>query len=385
MKEKITIALTTTVFWGLIFIFAILNFAKPDKAFSDSENRYLASRPKFSLTDLFNGKYTKAVEEYITDQFIGRDSFISVKTQSEYLIGKKESSGVYFGEDGYLIEKHDITFEQEEQLNKNIDRIAEFINAQAIALGEDRVTVMLAPTASQILKDKLPDFVESYDQLKCFDRLRGLIPEEAYIDIASVLKEHDDEYIYYKTDHHWTTDGAFYSYRAYCDRVGIEGISYRNFDIKAVTDDFYGTIYSKANLLQTKPDKIYRYSPNQSMSYEVDYNMGEKQTDTLYEEAFLQKRDKYSYFLGGNNAVVKITSSNKNGKTLLMVKDSYGHSMAPFLANEYETVYMLDLRYYNGDVADFINDNGVTDITVLYNFASLYSDKTIMKIYNAKQ
>lgn len=380
MKEKITYTLTTIVFAALIFGFAIVNVIKPDQGFSEGENRFLAQKPSFSLEKLFNGSYTAAVEEYITDQFIGRDEFIGVKTQSEYLIGKKDSSSVYFGNDGYLIEKHDASNVDEFQLKKNMDRLSQFINTQAKQLGEDRVAAMLVPTADEILKDKLPQYAPSYNQTAVFDRFRESVPNSTYIDVASVLREHADEYIYYKTDHHWTTDGAYYAYRAYCDQLGIQGLMREDFDITTVTNDFFGTIYSKAHLQSTKPDSINRYLPKLNASYRVDFNMGEKQADSLYVDSFLQKRDKYSYFLGGNNAVVEITSENKNGKTLLLIKDSFAHSIAPFLANDYETIFMVDLRYYNGKMTAFIEENSVTDLLVLYNFATLSSDNSILKI-----
>lgn len=379
-KVKIADWIGVSVFLALIFGLAVLNTVKADKEFSESENRFLAQRPKLSIVAIFDGSFEKDTEKYITDQFIGRDGFISVKTQSEHALQKQESNGIYFGKDGYLLEKQELDSEEEALLNKNLERIGNLINAQSAKLGEGRAVAMLVPTSAAILKDKLPPFAFNYNQLKAFDTVYNAIPQGAYIDVAAVLDEHDDEYIYYKTDHHWTTDGAFYAYQAYCDYVGLEGISYNDFEIKSVTDDFYGTIYSKANLLQTKPDKIYRYTPNMPLSYTVDYNMGQKTSDSLYEEEFLLKRDKYSYFLGGNNAVVKITSSNKNGKTLLVLKDSFAHSIAPFLANEYENVIMLDLRYYNGKVSEFITQNAVTDLLVLYNFATLYTDKTITQI-----
>ncbi len=239
---------------------------------------------------------------------------------------------------------------------------------------------MLVPTADEILKDKLPSFAPSYNQIGAFDWLKEGISSSSYIDVASVLEEHKDEYIYYKTDHHWTTKGAYYAYRAYCDKIRIQGMTNEDFDINVATNEFYGTIYSKAHLAKTKPDSIYTYVPKLPSSFQVDYNLGEKKTDTLYETEFLNKRDKYSLFLGGNNAVVKITSDNKNGKTLLLIKDSFAHSLAPFLAPEYETVLMLDLRYYNAKVSEFVEQNNITDLLVLYNFATLSSDRSIMKI-----
>ena len=239
---------------------------------------------------------------------------------------------------------------------------------------------MLIPTAAEILTSQLPAYAPGYEQVKAFETLKEKIPESCYVDSTQTLKEHQNEYIYYKTDHHWTTLGAYYGYRAYCDKVGIEGLTQDAFDVLVATDEFLGTIYSKANLPSTHADTIHYYQPKTPKSYTVDYNLGEKQTDTLYDQSFLEERDKYSFFLGGNNALVEITSENKNGKTLLLIKDSFAHSMVPFLVNDYETILMVDLRYYNGQMSKLIEDNNVTDALVLYNFSTLASDTSIMKI-----
>lgn len=380
MKQKLIKSMTVVIFAGMIFIVSIMNFIKPDKVFSESENRFLAKRPEFSFETLFNGKYTSAVEEYITDQFIWRDVFVGMKTQTEYLSGRKDTNGVYFCKDGYLIEKHDNTKVENELLNRNIDRLYEFIKTTSNKLGDDRVSVMLVPTASNILKDKLPAYATQFDQDRMIDNIKQGMKQGKFIDLASALAKHSNEYIYYKTDHHWTTHGAYYAYVAWCDEMGIDIMKKEEFDIKVVTNEFYGTIYSKARLSSTKPDEIYTYVPKQPMAYEVNYNMGSKKTNTLYEKEFLSKRDKYSLFLGGNNPIVQINSLNKNGRKLLLIKDSFAHCFAPFVANNFEQVHMLDLRYINMSVESYMAQNGITDVMVLYNTKNFATETNLIKL-----
>lgn len=380
MKQKLIKSMNVVIFVGIVFIISILNFIKTDKVFSESENRFLAKNPEFSFEALFNGKYTSAVEKYITDQFILRDVFVGVKTQTEYFSGRKDTNGVYFCKDGYLIEKHDNAKIDQRLLNRNIERLYEFMKNTSDKLGHNSVSVMLVPTASNVLKDKLPAYATQFDQDKMLDTIKQGLKQGKFIDVRPVLGEHSDEDIYYKTDHHWTTNGAYYAYVAWCDEIGIEAMKKEEFDIKIATKEFYGTIYSKARLVSTKPDVIYTYIPKESMTYKVNYNMESKITDTLYEEQFLNKRDKYALFLGGNNPVVQINSLINNGKKLLIIKDSFAHSFAPFVANDFEQVYMLDLRYVNMSIKSFMDENYITDVMVLYNTINFATETSLIKL-----
>lgn len=375
MKEKIAFLLTPAVFLLLLFGLAIGQFLLPDRVFSENENRFLQQAPEFSLDALFDGSYTSKTETYMTDQFPGRDGFIGVKTATEFLVGKRDTNNVYFGRDGYLIEKHTDLAEQAE---KNTARMAEFVGRAAEELGTSHVRVLIAPTAGEVLKSKLPAFAKEFSQEEFFASIRAAIPQACWVELLPLFQAHAEEYIYYKTDHHWTTDGAYLAYLAYCESTGTAG--YTDFTTETVTEDFYGTIYSKARLLTTKPDSIRAYFPKDDFSYHLEFELGQSQSDSLYNEKYLEKKDKYSYFLNSTHAVTKITGPQKNGKTLFVIKDSYSHCMAPFLANDYETVFLVDLRYYNGSLAQLMEEQGATDVLVLYNAVTFSSDSSVMKI-----
>lgn len=378
-KRRIASLITPVVFLALIFSFAVVNTLKPDKAYSESENRKLEQRPKFTLEALFDGSYIAKVEKYVTDQFVARDTFVGAKTQTDFILGKRDTNNIYFGEDNYLFELYSQQSVNKEQLNKNLNFIKEFITAQNQSLGSDKMSVMLVPSASVILKDKLPPLAPTFSQSEVYEKLGSELAGN-YIDVISALEKHKDEEVYYKTDHHWTTLGAYYAYRAFCEQKGIAGYTLEDFTKKAVSDNFFGTLYNKARLITTSPDSINIYEPRFESSYQVDYNMGQKQANTLYDESYLEKRDQYSYFLSSNNAVVTIKSQNENGKTLLLLKDSFSHSLAPFLANDYENVILVDLRYYNGSIKSFIGENNVTDVLAIYHFSTLESDTNMVKI-----
>ena len=362
--------------------FIIWNLATPPKIFSENENRFLAEIPKFTIDKFVNGEYMNGMDEYINDQFIKRDQWIRMKTMLERAILKQETNSVYFAKDQYLIEKHDYNDVSEEQADKNGDYLIEFIKKYVSKLGNDHVKVMLVPTASDVLIDKLPPFAADtgYNQNDYVDKLASSVSKDIFINLSDTLKGHKDEYIYYRTDHHWTTLGAFYAYEHWARSIGIEPLNKDQFDIILASDQFYGTLHSKVNI-NVKPDNIYLYEIKKDMDYQLTYDLINK-TDTLYDLTKLEGKDKYSVYMGGNNALIEVQTNNKNGHKLLVIKDSYANSFVPFAINHYEKTYMLDLRYYNGRIDTFIENNGITDVLVLYNVMGFVKDINIGKLLN---
>ena len=363
----------TIIFGVLIFGLTIASMLTPEKGFSESENRVLEGKPKFSLESLFDGTFISKYETYVTDQFVLRDTWIGIKTYTELAMLKKDINGVYFGKDDYLIEKIDNSDIDFEQLAKNEKRLIDFMKKYEALLGQDHVYSMIVPTAYKILSEKLPPYATGFNQGEFLDRLSNTIGDN-FIDLRPTLNAHESEYIFYKTDHHWTTLGAYYAYVEWANRIGVTPMSQEEFEIKEVADDFLGTIYSKINI-PVSPDTMFIYDSKNN--YEVEYNMDGNIKNTLYEVSHLDTKDKYAVYLNGNNPVVKITSEVKNGKTLLIIKDSYGHCFAPFAVNHFETVYMVDLRYLNMPMSRFIDTYKVTDVLVLYNTNGYVKDKNL--------
>lgn len=367
--NKIFFCIFALLWSGLI----ICNLAKPEKRFSENENRFLAELPKYTNEKLLNGEFMNGLDEYINDQFVFRDHWISLKTMAERAMLKPDINSVYFAKDDYLIEKHDKSDVSEEQAEKNKERLIEFVKKYVEKLGEDHVNVMLVPTASEILKDKLPPFATGYDQDAYINEVIEALPEGTFIDIRNNFNQHKDEYIYYRTDHHWTALGAFYAYEQWAREAGFTPLSKEQFDITLGSDQFYGTLHSKVNV-NVKPDEIYLYQIKKDMNYQLLYNLKD-QTDSLYDLSKLEGKDKYSVYMGGNNALVEVKTNNMNGRRILVIKDSYAHSFVPFAVNHYEETYMIDFRYFNMGVEQFVEENKITDILVLYNTMNFVQDK----------
>lgn len=364
MKGKNAI-ITVMVFLVLVGAFTGMSLLKPDKSFSAQERRYLAQRPEFSLKELFSGEFAKKYEEYITDQFVFRDEFIGVKTTTERYTGKKDINGVYLAAQDYLIEVHSDEEIDEEKSANNADRLVAFVENMSSKEEIENVSVMIVPTAVITLENMLPKYATTWDQNAFIDGIKARIGSR-FIDVRPVLNAHKEEYIYYKTDHHWTTLAAYYAYEHWCKIQGIEALAKEDFTIRRVCEEFYGTVFAKLNYAKSA-DVIESFEAPEDYQYQVIYNMGAETTDTLYDAAALETNDPYSYFLKGNNPIVEIDSNVKNGKTLLVIKDSYAHCFVPFLANHYEKIVMIDLRHLKRPVSLIVEQYKVTDILVLYN------------------
>lgn len=375
-KTDLYTILTIVVFVLFIFGLATASLFSPKKTFSSNENRYLATKPKLSLQTIFSDddKINFAVnyEKYVTDQFVLRDEWILVKSMAELGFMKRELKDVYIGKDGYLIEEHSI--DNAEQTEKNINRLAAFINQYAERLGEEHVKVMLIPSAAMILKDKLPPYAESYDEDILIHSLITLLNGDTFVDVRDNFLEHRDEYIYYKTDHHYTTLGAYYAYQVWANKTGRDVLSKDDFAVEQISDSFLGTIHSKINL-PVKSDLMFTYTPKDLREVEIVYDMDEsKKKDTLYETNHLETKDKYSTYLDGNHAFVSIKTGVQNGQKLLVIKDSFAHSFVPLVTSTFEEIYMTDFRYNRMPVSQIIEEYGITDILVLYNTMKFAND-----------
>ncbi|MGO4792340.1 DHHW family protein [Paenibacillus sp. 2KB_20] len=361
----------------LIFIGAItaLNLVAPDRTLSESENRMLEQLPHFSLKALVSGDFTLDFEKYVSDQFVFRDFWIGTKTDTDRMMGKKENNGIYIGKDGYLIQN--FIPPAEEDWKGKVDAIHAFDQATP----KMQKYVMLAPTAAALYQDKLPKYAIIGDQEAYLQKVKQwLHPNLRFIDVFPSLYAERDQPIYYKTDHHWTTKGAYIAYLELCRQMGLTPQKEAEFNIQQVTDEFYGSLYSKSGFRHIQPDRLQLYLPKDQEKYTVTYVDEEKTTDSLYAMEQLQRKDKYAVFLNGNHARIHIKTANPSGRKLLVVKDSYANSLIPFLLKHYSEIHVIDLRYYEEDLASLANEQGIQDMLLLYNANTFFEDPSITNL-----
>ncbi len=348
----------------LIASITLTNTVLPIKSFSEQENRFLQKLPKWSIEYFLSGEYSKEFEKFTTDQFTFRDKWIEWKTKVDLIMLKKDNGRVYFGKEGYLFETSE--YLDQKRLNANIAALKEF-SIRIKELDERiNVTALLVPSKNTVLGDLLPEKAPVFDERGLFNNLFEEL--ESYYSLPNLINlfaERSDEYIYYRTDHHWTTDGAYYAYLKAAETLGFEPLERDEFIILSVNESFLGTVYRKANYYSGTPDSIRIYNPIEGLDKNILIN-NTQVTETFYDESFLDKTDKYSFFMGGDFAIAEINSSSITGKTLLLIKDSYANSLVPFLSIHYDEIIMIDPRYFGGSILEYLADKKIDDVLFTY-------------------
>lgn len=373
---------TVLLFCTLIFGITALSLFSEKRTYSETENRMLAERPKAEPGKVLDGSFGEDYETYLLDQFPFRDRWIRLKNTTELVLQKKDMGGVWIGKDGYLMEQHTKDSIDAGKAERNGARAAAFVNAYGKLLGREHVSMLLAPTADLILREQLPEYAEIYDGDAYLEAVKAQVTEGTFVDVRELLSEHRDESIYYRTDHHWNGLGAYYAYTVWAEQMGLTPMKREEFQVRTVSEDFYGTTQGKVQL-PVKPDAIEIYEPLSPVSYEVTYDGGAEVQQGLYDYGKLKTRDKYAVYLGGNHGLTEIRSSRKNGRHLLVVKDSYAHVFVPFAANHFERVTMVDFRYYRGNLQALLEEEEVTDLLVLYNVIQLAEDSNTLSFVRA--
>ena len=356
--SKTTQRVTTAVFCAFLALLGILHLVLPDRTFSPVENRNLRQVPAFTWRALREGSYTAALETYLEDQFPLRDGWMGLKTRWEWLLGKREFHDVFLC-GGALIGRVGEGDRWEQNLGF-VDRLAEKTDIP-VYLG-------LIPTAAEVWKDRLPHGADSADQSALLKEARGT--GAVWADIAGALAAHSEEPVFYRTDHHWTSLGAYYGYTALLEAMGETPLPLGK--AETVSDDFYGTLYSSSGVHWVAPDTIERYVREDAVTVEDVYG-GE--THGLYVDSFLEEKDQYASFLGGNQPLYIVRNSAAlSDRKLLLVRDSYSDSLAPFLCRHFAEIHLLDLRYNKTSVAQYAADMGADGIAVLYSVDNFMKD-----------
>lgn len=369
----------TVIFICIVIIcLGVLFFIFPKKEYSANENRYLVKAPVISLRSITDGDYMDDVKEYLTDHFPFRDFWVSLHSSYEELSGKAKINGIYLGKDHYLIGEYSqpgSTGRIITTLNKFSDSIREYDR-------DVNLNLMLIPNAITVYSDKLPALATGPDQM---DTLREIYDSTSInnIDVVDKLNDLKNDYdLYYKTDHHWTSYGAYVGYCTFCESVGIEPAALDYFTAENVTDDFHGTLSAKVNRFVENGDVITVFNdPNAVLN--VSYEDTEVVTDTLYNFDYLNERDKYSLFLDNLHPLITITNENSTtDRVLMLVKDSYANCMVPFLVHDYAKIIVFDTRYYKDGPSKYYGDHPeITDILILYNMNTLDTDTGVRGIF----
>lgn len=376
-QRKVQEKLVGIIFILTLFLFLIINVIVPDREKSVQENRMLATKPKFRLSSLISGDYDEKFEAYMDDQFVGRDMWRKLKVTVDRIGGSRLENGVYIGTNGQLLEQIEVA--DENHLAANIKAIKSFSESQS----KIPVRMMLVPDAANVLNHSLPSLAKPEDQTQMFSMVRKDLGDSVeWIDVSTELNKHKTEKIYYKTDHHWTTLGAFYAFQAAAPSLGIEGDLSGKYVSYAVSDSFNGMLASKSGVNLGEKEQIDIYVPTEEdTDLIVDYVDEGKRSTSLYDSSKLKEKDQYTVFLGGNSSLLDIRTVSTSTKRLLLVKDSFANSFIPFLTPYYREIVVVDPRYYSRTINDLMDSYRISEVLFLYSGNTFFKDNNISGVF----
>ena len=357
-----------------VVIVCVLNLLWPDAKTSSMENRSLQQFPTISLSSINDGQFFKDVNNWYSDQFVGRDQWIQLKYLISKMTGVKKIDDVYLGK-GALIE--DTSAVNEEQKERNIQAINQFCTKSGKAS-----YFLLAPNAVSVQSDKLPSFATPLDQnAQIDDYLSKLDASIQKVDVRDSFKEHKNEYLYYKTDHHWTSLGSYYAFQALSSSMDLGQTEISDYHVYPVSTDFKGTLSGKVGSAFME-DQIDIYVPKENSEYIMTDETSRDSSRSIYSMDALHTKDQYTVFLSGNTGRISLEMDNDSDRHLLLIKDSYANSMIQFLIPHFRTIDIIDPRYYFEDVSKLLDSQLITDILFLYNSNTLMQDTSIADCLN---
>jgi hypothetical protein len=380
LKKKGAIVSIIMIWFFCLVIFGVagLHFVTKDNSFSESENRVLAQFPKLSVATITDGSFMKDFETYLTDQFPFRDGIISLKTFADRMIGKNEENGVYIGKNGYL-------FETQTALDKkHIKQLAEAVKEFRNKHQSLETAFVLVPNSSYVYSEYLPDYLEVESQRKLISDVHKLIDDDSILwpAAAKILKDNaDDTQLYYKTDHHWTTRGAYLLFKEIAISWGLEKDEKSiddKFEFYEISHSFEGTLSSTSGVHDVQ-DTVEICLPEKSEgSYVANFESSGDKTASLFFKDKLKQKNHYEVFLGGNYDKVIISTVSTSKRSLLLIKDSYANCMIPMLTPYFSKIVVIDPRYLTDSLDSIIKENDFSHMMYLYNANTLFEDNSLV-------
>lgn len=367
---------TFFVFSILVILFTVIDIINSPNEFSELENRKLSQMPILSLKSYIDTSFSSDYEKYINDQFFLRDNWIDLKSRIEYLLGKRENNDIIFGKENYLFKK--FTTFNDEMLENNLNSIITFTNNY-----NKEVDFFIIPNSYAVYDELTPRYLPLVDQLSLINSINSYLSLKSNdhintINVAEELLKNKDDYIYYKTDHHWTSYGAYLAYLTYMDYLGLEIVDINNLE-KITINNFLGTYYNRSKYFKADSDLITYYNIL-GLHIEID---GKEKLSLMDLDKF-KGSDKYSAFLWGNNGLTKVINENiseeRKGSSILIFKDSYANSFIQFLSYNYEIIDIIDLRYFKESIRNFMKDKDYNEILIMYSFNNLSTDINIRRL-----
>ncbi len=365
---------------GTVFLLALAlvlgcNLLTPERDFSPQENRMLASRPALTWAGVKDGSFMAELGDFQADQFFARDKWIALNLKMNTLLGRREANGVYLGEDGYLLSAP-VTPD-----DAALAATGAAMETFAARYPDVTMQTMIVPGAAASMEDWLPENAPVRDQRADIAAALALLPAAVeHIDVADTLRANAHQGAYYRTDHHWTSFGAYCAFLSAAPELGIsQPVSYAPHTVSVT---FEGTLASRSGSHGEK-DTITVYEPlDPGSEFVVTYNADMEKSRSLFRSEMLSEKDQYTLFFGGNHPLITIHTTAQTGRTLLVFKDSYANCFLQFLTPYYDEILLIDPRYYYEDVNALMKSEGVTDVLFLYSADTFLTDTSLADTLN---
>ena len=369
--------IAAVLFGLLLFSLAVGGIICRDESFSETEKRVLTTFPKPSFSTVSDGTWEKAFSDYIQDQLPLRNAWVGLYAYFTHWTGQNGTDGVYVGKDDYLLQTP--TAENDRNLSSNLRRLTAFAERTQIP-----TCLLVVPQTGYILEDALPRTHAPYTD----DAMLARIAEQTadsrirIVDVRNVFAARkDDVQLYYRTDHHWTSAGAFLAANAFLEQADRPLLTADQFVPEDVAG-FYGSTYSKLCMWGKPADTMSLWHIRDARVHTEVSDLGKPdvtQTDDVFFRDHLEAYDRYPVYLNGNHSVTHVVNDAVPDGTLLLLKDSFGNTLATELAAAYHEIWMVDLRYFRTQaVSEWIADKGVDTVLVNYGLDSLVHDTNIL-------
>ncbi len=365
------------VFLCFVFLMTALFIVTPKTNYSSLEKRYLEDFPEAKLKAIADGTFEKGFEDYLADHFPLRNMWVGINAYSNLLVGNNGNDGVYKCSDNYLINQ---PVGDDNRVETNTSALISFKENIDVPM-----TVMTAPSTGYIMADKLPSVHREYKDDEIFNTMKTQLSKSGidFVDLRARFKTAaaatDGNSLYYMTDHHWTTYGAYTAYVQLMKSLAMSPAKKSDFNITSYKD-FYGTTYSTSGFWFNKPDTIELWESKKSDKVSVEITEGDesKTYDSMYFKKHLEEDDKYPVFLDGNHALETITNDRVKKGSVLVIKDSFSHCLAPFLAENFHTVTLVDLRYYKNSVSELVKTGKYDRVLAVYGIDNFATDTDLV-------
>lgn len=380
--KNLTKYMPSVGFCFIIFSVFIMFLVVPKKDYSPQEKRSLSDMPNFSMESLLNGDFGKDFETYLADQMPMRTAFVGLNSYYELCSGRNGSNGIYKAQDNYL-------FTTPVNYNDGFDKNIGYINEFAENI-DSQAYMCIVPTSGYIMSEKLPIIHYEYNDDKLIDMakdsLEKLNSKIEFVDITETFQiKSDSEQLYYKTDHHWTSQGAYECYTVLGDEMGFAPTEKSQFNIESF-EGFYGTSYGKGAWWNCQSESIEVWKNKNHTTDTINVGIFENgellSSNSMFFMDNMETDDKYTTFLDGNHGLVTITNNSlENGDSLLILRDSYTHCLAPFLADNYSKIILVDLRYYKDSVSELVKSNNIDQVLVIYGIDNIVNGTDIAYLF----